>query len=349
MTRPLAHPRAHQLEHVLDLEVGGLHGREQRAGIQAVAAVLRVRVEGDGARRGRVGDDEIGRRVDQGQAGAAAAVAAGVRVVAAGVEDDDVGSIGPRLRHLLEDRIEADRLETDRGLRRDVLVDGDQVVGAPHLQPVPGVIEQPDAAVGQALAEPEDGLLHLAPRGVFDEHDREAEGPQRRAHRPRVVHRILERLIGVIGVADDQGDPAFGQVARGRPDGGLHRGRHENDPSQHNPREDPPHCPKESHRLLLQGPIFMATGPLTAPAMASILGMRVSSRNCPHSKFKHNGDGPPPLPATVGIGLVHRVTRAIPRQFGGVSLPRASDGHQHGGPRSLFSVKPYYAKKEYLQ
>ena len=70
------------------------------------------------------------------------------RVVAAGVEDDEVPPILGEL-HLSEHPSRADRLDGDVPLLRDLGIQRDEVVLAVHLNAVTSVVEQPDGVLAR--------------------------------------------------------------------------------------------------------------------------------------------------------------------------------------------------------
>ena len=87
------------------------------------------------------------------------------RVVAAGVEEQDIGLRLPLHRAL--DEVEPDHLEVERRGGIGLRVDRDQVVLPAHLQPVPGVEEEADGRTPQRAGE----LGHLAVEGGLVEVD----------------------------------------------------------------------------------------------------------------------------------------------------------------------------------
>ena len=173
----------------------------------------------------RVGDEGADPRLHLRQAAADAGRArahrarqvAPQRIVAAGVEEHDVG-LGFALQlHLLEHEIQRHRLEIEIALVLQLRIDRHQVVAPAHLQAMPGVEE--DAGVGDrqragevAHLQVECPLVQVEPEQHLD-----ADFLQRGRHVGGIVGRIGERARVRIGrIADDQGD-AF---LRG---GGLHQ------------------------------------------------------------------------------------------------------------------------------
>jgi hypothetical protein len=123
-----------------------------------------------------------------------AEAAAAERIVAAGVEDHQVeASAGPL--HLPQHQVDVDHLEIDVGFARRIGVDGDEIVGAGHLHPMPGVIEQRDVGTLNLLAE---RLYGTVERRLFEvelgaaANQREAERAKRFGHQGGIVLRIIE-------------------------------------------------------------------------------------------------------------------------------------------------------------
>ena len=99
------------------------------------------------------------------------------RIVAAGVEDDEV-ELRARALHLAQHQIDIHHLKIDIGLARRVGVDRHQIIRAAHLDAVTGVIEQRDIRSLDLLAEILDGvvdcgLVEIELRAAADQ--REAE------------------------------------------------------------------------------------------------------------------------------------------------------------------------------
>ena len=163
---------------------------DERAGVGRVAAVP---VEGDVAGLGGEADQRADARLGGGEPAADIGGAgahgprkiARERVVAAGVEEQDIGLRLPLHRAL--DEVEPDHLEVERRGGICLRVDRDQVVLPAHLQPVPGVEEEADGGTPQRAGE----LGHLAVEGglvevdAFD--DLEVELAQRGGHIGGVV------------------------------------------------------------------------------------------------------------------------------------------------------------------
>ena len=202
--------QAHLLEHLLDRQVRGARGAHER---RRIGAVLAKAVEGDRTGSGRISDQRAFGRVDQSETAIVVVGGPAEGVVAAGIDHDQA-------------RLGLGRLERghDIGelhalLRQVVLigklgVDRDQVVFAVGLDAVAGVIDHRDGVVAlfkNAGRELFDRLLHDIAGQVERHDDLEAGLVQHLRHRLGVVHRIIQRLVHLIGgIADDQRDPALG-------------------------------------------------------------------------------------------------------------------------------------------
>ncbi len=197
----LAHACAHTLEHFFNLERRLLHVRKQVLRVDAMLAAGAV--ARFGARRGGERDQRSDRGVQRRKATGRGARCRHERVVAAGIEDDDVDRVLRDL-HLLEHLGDVDRMMDHLVFALDARVDRQQVVAALHLHTVSGVIEQPDTAGLDAITEYPDRLEHLVARGVFELCDVEAERAQGRAHGSCIVDRVVETLGLVRGVTDHQ-------------------------------------------------------------------------------------------------------------------------------------------------
>ena len=167
----LAHGESGPLEDLLDLEPGL---REVAKEIFRVDTVLTGAVRGDRARRGRKCHERADGGVHGRETARGGAEAPRERVVAAGVEDHDVQSVLGAV-HLAQHQVHLDPLGRDLVLTRDVRVHRDEKVLTAHLHPVPGEIEQADAAVLDGIAELAEGVAHLALRGILELGDRESE------------------------------------------------------------------------------------------------------------------------------------------------------------------------------
>ena len=95
------------------------------------------------------------------------------RIVAAGVEEDDVG-LGAALE-LLHDARQRHQRDVDLGLVFDLRVDGHEIVLAVHLQPVAGIEEQRDVGLFGGAPELDQRLDQRAAVEVGAADDLEAE------------------------------------------------------------------------------------------------------------------------------------------------------------------------------
>ena len=155
----------------------------------------------DQPRRGRIGDEQARIGIDARQALRAVRVD---RIVAAGIEDDDV-EIAAAGGHGINHRERRHRAALDVLQAAKLGADRQEVILAVDLRAVAGEIEQADAApLLQLGAEGADGLHHLGLVGVGLLDHLEACALKRRGHGVCVVDRVLERREGIVGIADDQ-------------------------------------------------------------------------------------------------------------------------------------------------
>jgi hypothetical protein len=153
-------------------------------------------------RRG-VGEQRARRGVELRHALLIDAEVAAERIVAAGVEHDDVHRVrgpGDRLDH---------RVDVDAALL-DVLhpsrdrVDRQHVVAPRELHAVPGEVEQPERLRGgETVGVGANRGEHLRAVEIQAEQDLEARALEFLGHRARVVDRVPER-IGLVAVVADQ-------------------------------------------------------------------------------------------------------------------------------------------------
>jgi hypothetical protein len=102
------------------------------------------------------------------------------RIVAAGVEDHDVERVLRRVHHR-QHQVDVDRAELDLVFARDVGVHRDEVVAAPGLDAVSGVVEQAHTPFRDLVAEGADRALHSCLRRVLHQDDFEAGAAERLA------------------------------------------------------------------------------------------------------------------------------------------------------------------------
>ena len=148
------------------------------------------------------------RRVHARQPPGARAKTAAQRVVAAGIENDEVHGVTGEL-HFAEDPAGADRLNGHVAFFLDHGGRGHQIVLAVDLKPVTGVEEQPHriaAGLGQAFTELDDGVFHGLLMGIHHQHHIEFQAAQGGVDKPGVIGRIGQGNIFVGAVADNQGD-----------------------------------------------------------------------------------------------------------------------------------------------
>ncbi len=230
VARSLHHQEPDLVEHLEDAEAGPFHRLRQRLGKGAVAvgAVL-GHIAGLGRKRYECA---LG-RLHLGETAAGRAQAAAAEwIVAAGVKDHEV-ELGARARHLTQHQLAVEHLEVHVGFARRFGVDRREVIRAPHLHGVTGIIKQPDIGAEQQVAE----VLHRAVDTGFVEIElgtvadqREAERAQRFRHQRRIVLRIVEpphRFVG--GIADDQRHTLLGVCRYGQRQAGRENDRRSND------------------------------------------------------------------------------------------------------------------------
>lgn len=123
-----------------------------------------------------------------------------------------------RLRERVHHFLGAQRLVLEVGGGLDIGADGNEVVDAFPLYPMPGEEEKTDVArvFRERLPEGDEGLVHLLPRGVGEELHGIAQLPQGRGQIGRVIRWVREaRQAGIRRVADDEGiAPALGLRAK---------------------------------------------------------------------------------------------------------------------------------------
>ena len=202
------------------------HGRQRAAGL--AHGLGQRRREGRVARRavhrhvaglGRVGDERPDARLQLRKPLAecrrarahAARERARQRVVAAGIEEDDVGlRLAPEL-HLLQDEVDRHGLEVEIALARELRVDRDQEVAPAHLQPVPGVEQHRHVGLAERAGEVAHLEVEAALVEVEPDDDLEPRLLQRGGDVLGVVDGIGERRrMHVGGVADDEREALLG-------------------------------------------------------------------------------------------------------------------------------------------
>ena len=99
------------------------------------------------------------------------------RIVAAGVEEHDVGLVGAAELHLLQDEVEVDGVEVEIALALHAGIDGHEIVAPGDLQAVAGIEEDGDVGVLQQVGEVADLGVERALVDVDAEDDLEAGAP----------------------------------------------------------------------------------------------------------------------------------------------------------------------------
>jgi hypothetical protein len=173
-------------------------------------AILAGTVAGHRARLRRVGNQRAFRRLHLRKSAAGASQPGALeRIVAAGVEDQDV-ELRAAAAHLAQHQFRADHLEIEILPTGRVGIDRHQEIGAVHLQSVPGIIEQRDIRVRDGTAELGDRMVEAdlvqVEQGIAADHG-EPGRLQAAGHQPGVVARVgqpPDRGIGA--VADHQRD-----------------------------------------------------------------------------------------------------------------------------------------------
>ncbi len=197
-----AHPCAHLLHGVLNLHTGFCKVGQQMPGVQPVA----TRAIGGSRPRGCCKRNQGARqRVDLRQAGVGQFHLRAEGIVAASVENDEVGVIA-RGVHLLEDRLQIQRGKRHFVFALDVGIDRYQVIPAAHLHAMAGEIEQAQRFALELVAKFAQGQVHILEAGVFALHDVETGTLQQRGHVLCVIDRIGQRHALVSGVSDHQCD-----------------------------------------------------------------------------------------------------------------------------------------------
>ena len=181
-----------------------------------IGTVLPLAVLGDVARRRSVGDHHAGaaRRVVLVEAGETDVPgqlrfhrpARGLfrlgRIVSAGVEDKDLYALDRR-KHV-EELVDRNAADVDVIERLGFVVDLDQIVPAPKLDGVAGVIDESDISVPRPLVEFLERLIELAKGCVLDEHHVEINQLQRALQVLCIIDRVRKRLeVLIVVVADN--------------------------------------------------------------------------------------------------------------------------------------------------
>ena len=198
--RIAAHIRAHLFEHVFHLAAVLPHGGEQVLGVQAVGtrAVAGHRAGGGGkGHQGAHGSFHLC------QAALATAAGAHKGVVAAGIQNHDVGGVACGL-HFVQHGLRVYGAVGHLVFAVHVGTYRYQVVAALDLHAMACVVEQPRAATAQLVAKLAQGRQHAALVGVLAQNHREARLLQGLADGACVVDGVGQRRFFVGGVADHQ-------------------------------------------------------------------------------------------------------------------------------------------------
>ena len=185
-------------DHIGDGATGGGDGFGEDGGEEAVlglAAGFRC-VDDDGVFRLGLDDGESAR----GRAGGG-----GERIIAAGIEHDDVCS-GARGVEGGHDFIELHGAGGDAFFIGDVGIGGDEVIAAIHLHAVAAVVEEGDAAGGlEAFLKGAEGIEHLLAVGILDKGNLKANLAEGIGELARVGNGIREFAeMGVFGIGNEE-------------------------------------------------------------------------------------------------------------------------------------------------
>ena len=143
---------AYFLQQLANLEPGRFDMRQQRGRERAVSGLA---VERHGVRRRGIGDQGADTALQGCQAAAGrgrpAGDAAQERVVPAGVQNHDAGTVAAL--ELVHDPLQRDRLELEIGLVLELRIDRDEKISARDLQSMAGIEEQRHLGVVQLASE----------------------------------------------------------------------------------------------------------------------------------------------------------------------------------------------------
>ena len=169
-------------------------------------------VVGEGVRLGRIGHHEV-TAADLGEPSIEERVAGAAlphREIAAGVEDKDVGAVGPvQLAHHV---VDSHRLVFEVELVLKLGIDRHDVVAAFVLQAVARIIGQGRLRALRRTREMPEVLANRVPSEIDAAEHLETGVLERVRHVPRIVLRIREsREAGVLRVADHERDASAGR------------------------------------------------------------------------------------------------------------------------------------------
>ena len=178
-------------------------------------------VQGDIAWLRRVGDQRPLRRLHLGEPAPSRPQAPpGERIVTAGIQEQQVEP-RPGPLHLTQDEVGIEQLEIHIRFPGRIGADRHQIVGPPHLDPMPGVIEERDPSALDDGAK----LLHHAVEGCLIEielrlapHQCEAHTLEGIGNEACIARRIGEpRHMLVLAIANHECHPAFRWLRHGTP------------------------------------------------------------------------------------------------------------------------------------
>jgi hypothetical protein len=181
-----------------DRAAGGGDGIGEDGGEEAVL--------GFAAGFGGVDDDGVFRLgLDDGEAARGGAGGGGERIIAAGIEHDDIcrGAGGVEGGH---DLIELHGAGGDPFFIGNVVIGGDEVVAAIHLHAVAAVVKEGDASGGfEAFLKGAESIEHLLAVGILDEGDLKADLAEGIGELARIGNGIREFAeMGVFGIGNEE-------------------------------------------------------------------------------------------------------------------------------------------------
>ena len=172
--------------------------------------IASLTIEGDVAGLSRIGNEGADARIDLSQSLAdarrtrahGACQIARKRIVAAGIEEHDIGLVGAAELHLLQNEIEIDGVEVEVALVLQLGIDRNEVVAPGDLQPVSRIEEDSDVGVFEQLREAADARIEIPLIDVDAEHDVEPGALERRRY-----------VVGIVDGVGERGDLLVGRVA----------------------------------------------------------------------------------------------------------------------------------------
>ena len=211
-----AHIGTHPLEHILNLAARLADRRQQMLRIQAIGAAA---VACNRTRRSGIGHQSPHRCVHLGQTGLAGTGAARKRVVAAGIQNHDVGNIAGCF-HLVEHGLGVNCAVGNLIFPINTGTDRNQIIAAFDLHAMSGVIEQAGTTRTQFVAKLAQRRQHGALVNVFPGNHSKPGLLQSQGDGMGVIDRIGQRPFLVSTITDHQGN-ALGVV-----NAGLHHRLH---------------------------------------------------------------------------------------------------------------------------